>query len=234
MRNLVTLLMVLSIWVCQAQGLEFTGKAYDLKTNQLVYVEKQSVQSDENGFNTLIKTEYTRPSGEVFAKIQSDFKKDPFIPDVVFEDFRFSLRQEMTFDKEAKRIKILQTNTKTQKTTSKEIPLKPNMIAGQGFNNYILKNWDQLVAGKSLPLDFIVIAKQDFFSFELFRTPEKSKELLDISLKVKSVFLRAFVGTIETVYFHSDKRLKTFKGLSNLVDDKDQSLTVRIEYEYPK
>lgn len=232
MKTIVILIAFLS---SIAHSLEFTGKAYDQEKGQLLYIEKHKTVDDSSGFNQLIETQYTDPDGKVMATIRSDFKKDLVIPDVIFVDTRFGFKDEQVYDPETKLVKIVRTNDKNGKTEKNEFKAKKNMLGGQGFNNFLVKNFDQLLDKKSIPVQFIVLSSRDFFEFKIQLSGNKKLEpdQVEFGLSISSYFLKVFVSDIQTIYSKTTKRLLTFKGLSNLSNEKGKPYNVRIEYEYP-
>lgn len=216
-----------------SNALEFTGQAYKPGTKELLYIEKHKTQDDENGFNKIIETEYVTPDGKVFAKIKSDFSKDQVIPDKVFEDFRLGIKDELVFDPKTRKVIITRTNERTKKVKSNDFKAKDNSLAGQGFNNYLLKNFDTLEKGKSLPVNFIVLTNQDYFQFDIKKKSNKEDEII-FGLNISNLLFKAFVSEIRTTYAMANKRLLLFFGLSNIADAKGEPQNVEIKYEYPK
>lgn len=213
-------------------GMEFQGKAYDIKTGRLLYLENHKTQQDSSGLNKLIETEYVSPEGQLFAKIRSDFSKDQFIPDVIFEDFSKQIKEVQVYDIQKKEITIVKTYLKTSKTKQHSFPLKTNMLGGQGFNNFLLARFDELMNGKSVHVNFIVLSSQDFFQFDIKRKHEAKNGKIDFGLSVSSYILKIFVKEINVTYDVESKRLLFFQGLSNLSDEKGNPMKVKIEYEY--
>ncbi len=230
-----TVLLLFIFLSSLAHALEFKGKAYDQEKGQLIYIEKHKTVDDANGFNQLIETQYTDPDGKVMATIQSDFKKDLVIPDVIFVDSRFGFKDEQIYDPDTKIVKITRTNDKTGKIEKNEFKVKKNMLGGQGFNNFLVKNFDQLLDKKSIPVQFIVLSSRDFFEFkiQLSGNTKLEPDQVEFGLSISSYFLKVFVNDIQTIYSKTSKRLLTFRGLSNLSNDKGKPYNVRIEYEYP-
>ena len=213
-------------------AMEFTGKAYDLKTDQLLYTENHKTNEDGEGFNTFIETDYRDKEGALIAKIRSDFTKNKFIPDVTFEDLRNQTKETQTLDLEKNEVTIVRNYLKTNKTKQRTFSVKKNMLGGQGFNNFLRANFEDLVNGKSIHVNFIVLASRDYFQFDIKRKSPPQNESVDFGLNVSSYFLKVFVSEIKTRYNIQTKRLMTFKGLSNLLNENGDPMKVRIEYEY--
>ena len=220
----------------QTYAIEFSGKAFKPGTKEILYTEKHKTQDDEKGFNKVIETDYVLPDGTIFAKIKSDFSKDQLIPDKVFEDFRLGIKDELYFNPETRDVKITRTTDKTKKTKSHSFKAKKNSLAGQGFNNYLLQNFETLEAGQSLPVNFIVLTNQDYFEFDIKRKDQKNLDSSRVifGLNISNLLFKAFVSEIRTTYEIASKRLLVFFGLSNIADANGKPQNVEIVYEYPK
>lgn len=213
-------------------ALEFKGIAYALKSGELLYTEFHKTIPGDDGLMKLIETEYKNTQGEVIAKIRSDFSKDNFIPDVVFEDLRNQTKETQVLNKEKQSVTIQKLDIKKMQTKERTFPIKKNMLGGQGFNNFLVANFADLLGGKSIHINFIVLANRDYFQFDIKRKHPPENGQIDLGLNVSNYFLKMFVKEIKTRYDIKTKRLLTFKGLSNLLDAEGAPLKVRIEYEY--
>lgn len=203
------------------------GKALD-KDNKLIYTEVHTFTRLPGGEISAIKTVYTNAEGREIASVESDFSKDPFIPDTVFKDKRFNELQELSYDKDKKLITMKITDSKG-KTKSNTLARTDNMVSGQGFHNYILKNFD---AAKS-DIKFIVLPKMDYYSFYFERQESKTPGQRRFVLKISSWVLRALVKEIVVEYREKDKALMLFEGLTNIDSDKRDSQILKIEMNYP-
>lgn len=223
---IVWLLLLLSP---SAFGLEMVGEARDYSGNVL-YVEKHSIQEDERGLSRKIESEYRKPGGETFAKMTADFSKSALLPDLVFEDSRFDLRDELRYDPAAQSV-ILRHAMKGKK--AKEVRLKADslMVATQAFDNFIKLNFRDLNK-KRLPVHFVVLSNLDFFRFEALAADGGSADAPTFRLSVKSFFLKFFVDDIRVRYEALSKRLKFYQGVSNIRDDKGRTQKVKINYEF--
>lgn len=219
---------------CLAKSVEFTGRAYDLKTDQLLYIEKIKTQDDADGFNTLIEVDYLDADEKSFAKIRSDLSKNKFIPDVIFEDARNQIKDEQSFSAEKKEVLFKRTYLKTSKEKQRNFKIEKNMLGGQGFNNFLLARFAELLEGKSIHVNFIVLASQDYFQFDIKKIGDVRDGQVTFGLKVSSYFLKMFVKEIQVTYDVEKKRLMSFSGLSNLLDKTGEPMKVRITYEYAK
>ena len=228
----VILLLLLSLFISTAsfaqEKLVMKGDAFNSK-NKLVYVETHSYTKLPSGEITDINTKYHNPNGKLIAEVVSDFSKDPFVPDTIFNDYRFQEKQELTYNKDTKIITMKITDLKNNKSTSDTLKRTDNMVSGQGFHNYILKNFDKDKAD----IKFIVLPKMDYFSFYFQKEKAKTEGIRKFALKISSWVLRALVKEIVVEYRESDKSLVLFDGLTNIDDDNRGSQVLRIQMSYP-
>lgn len=209
-----------------AFGLVVTGKAF--RDNKLIYTEKHFPTSLSDGSYSTLKTEYIDDRGKLFSEISSDFSMDPFVPNVFFKDNRFNLIENISKDKGGNKLKIERDDKKNRKVSYLET--KPTSILGQGFHNYIIKNFDNILKDE-VDVHFIISSKSDQYHFKMYLAKKSENEVI-IRGKIDNFFLRAFVKEIELTYAVPSKRLLKFKGLSNLDDDQGNSQNVEILYEY--
>lgn len=219
------LILVLLLFT-NLEALVVTGKAFN--ENKLIYVEKHIPVVLKDGSYQSLKTEYFFENGKKFAEISSDFSQNQFVPNVVFKDDRFNLIESTRLDKNSKKLLIEREINSLKKSTSLEI--NPSSILGQGFHNFIVKNFDNILKAES-DVYFIITSKSDQFHFKMYLAKKTDKEVI-IKGKIDSFFLRAFVKEIELIYALPDKRLLRFKGLSNLDNNQGNSQNVDILYEY--
>lgn len=203
------------------------GKAYI--ENQLVYVEKHYPQYGGNGLYEKLKTEYFDAGNNKFAQIVSDFKNDKFIPNSLLEDFRHNTKEEIIFD--PKNVVVnYKKELKQKQEKSQSFKVVSNSIADQGFHNYIVANFDELLKTQK-KISIIVASQKDYFYF-LIDKKKISNDKVHFVITPNNFFLKQLVTPIELEYSISNKRLLRFYGLSNLNDEKGKSQVVNIVYEY--
>lgn len=209
-----------------AEALVVTGKAYS--ENKIIYVEKHFPIVLKDGSYQSLKTEYFFDNGKKFADISSDFSLNQFVPNVIFKDERFNLLEYIKWDRASNMLLIEREINNKKKSSSLEI--KSASILGQGFHNFIVKNFDNILKSE-VDVYFIITSKSDQFHFKMYLAKKTDKEVI-IKGKIDNFFLRAFVEEIELTYALPDKRLLRFKGLSNLDNNQGNSQNVDILYEY--
>lgn len=204
------------------------GEAFN-DENKLVYIETHTFKKLPSGEITDIKTTYHNAAGKLIAEVASIFTKDPFIPDTVFIDHRFNEKHELTYDKESKMINMKLTEMNSGKSKSNSIKRQDNMVSGQGFHNYILKNYDE----KRSDIKFIVLPKLDYYSFYFEQAPSKTDGYRRFILKISNWVLRAIVKEIVVEYKTNTRSLMSFEGLTNIESDDKNSQILKIKMSYP-
>ncbi len=210
-----------------AFGDTLLGEARNSK-GEVIYLETHEIQKDKSGSNSLIRVEYKKPNGEIFATMTSDFSKDPLVPKTVFEDTRFNTKIVL----ENSDGKIVFEELKNDKQIAKKSISKSGlMVASQGFDNFIRSHADQL-SRKPVDFKFGVLSKMDFYSLTGYQKDDSTDSELKYGIQPSSWFIRLFAGELNVVYDRKTMRLKTFKGRSNLLDDRGGSQDVTITYKW--
>jgi hypothetical protein len=205
------------------------GKAYDKTGNKILYHEVHEVKVDVKGFTQIIETKFLDPSLKEFATLKSTFKSNPFIPNSELFDKRLKRHETLELDGEQAHLKI---SIDGKKDEEKIIKINPNFVAGQGFNNFILKNFDDLLKGIDQKISLVVVPLLDFFNFEAKRNGKYSEKesTVDIKIQVASTFLKIFADPISLKYDKKTKHLLEYRGLSNLLNEKGENQQVVIKY----
>jgi hypothetical protein len=221
------LLIISTLVPFVVSGAELKGTAKNAK-GEVVYLESHEIVKDETDLNKFIKVEYKKLDGSVFAVMTSDFSKNKFVPETVFEDKRFSTKTTLKIAGDSLEFEEFKNGIAKSK---KKIPLKETMVAGQGFDNFIRANAAKLES-KPITFSFGVLEKKDFFSLTGYRRPSSSAETLEFGIKASSWIIRLFTQELKVVYEKEKKRLKSFVGTSNILTDKGESQNVSIHYEW--
>lgn len=217
-------------FVCVAESYEIKGVAKTLDGKTILYTERHEITLNSDGISQKIETSYLRPDGTLFAKNVADFSKNKTVPETQFEDLRFKKKEELTFLPDGKQ--ILLKIVKDGKPEEEKFTLTEKMVVGQGFDNFIKINFDKLIKNQ-ISISFGVLAKLDFFDFTA-QARNVSSKYVTFGINVSNLFLSFFVSELQVTYDRETKQLITYKGLSNLPDDRGNDQSVLIEYEKTK
>lgn len=211
-----------------SQSAYIKGIAKSKNDGQLVYIEKHNIEIDEKGLNKKINTKYLNPSGKLIAQGESNFLKNPLIPDVVFEDFRFGIKETLTLADD--RTIVIRQFKNNKSLVSKSFALKDSMAAGQGFDNFIKTKFEEL-KHKDIKLNFGVISQLNFFTFKAYTKKQNTDQTVLFGIELINPLYRLFSDELILKYDIKNKKLLTYQGLSNLLNEQQNTQAVIIEYE---
>ena len=204
------------------------GKAYDQKEQKVLYHEVHRIVSDDRGFVVYLETKYLDSNLKEFGSLRSDFKKSSFVPNSVLNDSRLKRKETLTLVGDKAEIEVSIDGKGAKK---KSITVAENSVAGQGFNNFILKNFDDLMAAQDKKVEFIFVQILDYFNFTASRVGKSAYEdIVSFKIAMSSFFMKAFAEPIMLKYDKKTKSLAEFRGLSNLNSDKNEKQNVVIKY----
>lgn len=225
--KITTLLLFLMIAPSLCIGETLKGVAKNSK-GQIVYIEKHEIEKDGTGLNKLIRVEYSKPDGSIFANMTSDFSNHKTVPYTVFEDLRFKSKHTIRIVGSS----VEFDEVKEGKSVSKKsVPLTESMVASQGFDNFIRTNLTKL---SSDPVDFQfgILEKKDFYLLTGYKRKSNSAQEIEFGIRAGHWYLRPFVQELRVVYEASSMRLKSFEGRSNILDDSGSAQNVLITYQW--
>lgn len=217
------LLSVFTSW-----SLELKGIAKSMDKKEVLYTEVHQITKNENGLNKFIETKYIDKDGKVFATMRSDFSKSPVLPIISFEDTRFSLKEELSWDDDGKHVRLKITDPKGAQ--EKKFPVTDKMVAGQGFDNFIKTNYESMQK-KALPIKFGVLSAMDFYSFKGYQKEKASSKSDKFGISLTNLVLRLFADELLVEYDPKTKQLLSYRGLSNIMSPSQKSQNVHIDYE---
>ncbi|MFT7184731.1 MAG: hypothetical protein ACI84K_000097 [Pseudohongiellaceae bacterium] len=223
--------------------LVFTGKAYSLDSEQLLYVERHSIKLNDLGEYLSSQVNYFDPEGQSIATKFLDFSDSQTMPKLSFVDKRINAKIEVQpFDKEQQhRVRILKERGDERKVSEVKTEDKYTSIIDAGFDLYVMANWQKLLDGGAIEMEFLALTRAKYIGFKLEPAHlEKNAKMgqLVLSLRPQNFFIRLLMEPIYLSYDINSKRLIRFEGLTNLeMVEQGQGLgdnfVARIEYSYP-
>ena len=229
---IMTLILPLSL-LADLTTEQSVGKAYD-DDGKLRYTEKHTTKF-KNGRIHSLSTKYVKEGGDVFGTLTSDFANYVELPDYQFVDTRFDRQDGSSFNSEDKSFTIYGKANKSADKKKKKVFIKDKrLISGQGLHAYIVSNMDDLMKlEKPFEFYFLIPMIQDFFSFRMkpYKKWEDKKQV-QFRIEIDNWFLRLFAPHVDVTYNYETKRLLEYKGISNLLDDDEDTYDVTIKYSY--
>lgn len=223
MRSLKIILLSLSFALSlKAETLEGIAKS---KNGDFVYRELHTLVRDESNELESITTNYFKKDGSEFASMNSNFKKNKYVPDTIFIDRRFDEKITTSLINGEIEFNFFKKDVLTK---TKKLKLDDQMVAGQGFDNFLR---DKIIKPneKSKSVHFVVIPQADYFRFKISDLSGSDQSERQITIKPESFVIRMLVDEIKLTYTNAGRTLKRFQGISNLNNDKNQSQIVDIE-----
>lgn len=211
----------------------FLGKAISNKDQKVIYNEKHQVEYSGPLVNKVVTT-YTDSTGKEIAKLTSIFKGNNQLPDTEFIDQRNGYKEFTTLKDKVYEIKTTDIKGKTK---TGKVDIDENLVCGQGYHNFIIKNLDSFKVGEKRELKFIIPSMRDYFTFDLtYLGPlDKSKpDEVSFRLDITNWILSMFADKIQVTYSKKNKTLLKYNGLTNLKDDKGDQYDATITYEFPQ
>lgn len=199
--------------------------------SKIIYTENHTLTYDDKNLLKQTKTEYYSVGNKLLATLISDFTKSLSSPDYEMtyitngnkEGLRRMGDQIILFDHVAgknERVKTIE-----EKKTQEKI-----LMAGQGFNYYLIDNLQEVKEKKILPIRLLIPGKLDYYDFRVKFLDEDKAGNMNFELSVDSWVLRMIAPTLYVKYNKNEKRIVWYKGLSNIPDEKGKTQTVEINY----
>jgi hypothetical protein len=209
---------------------KYKGVAFDLNSNSILYVEDHE-EVIENGKRIGLKTSYCEPTGRVIVHRTVSFKDNETMPTFQTEDFRDGYLEGAEVHGDSVRLYWRKNYQSILKEKTILIPVPAAVDAG--FNNFIQRNWDDLMQGTKRQFNFGAPFALDYYGFRLYKTEEKivdGRKQAVMQCEIDNFIIRLFVNPIILTYDVETRRLVEYAGISNINNEKGKSYFVKIKY----
>lgn len=212
---------------------EFYGYAYDRQKNTFLYSEHYTEFYEDNKH---IKTEivYRDPEGKIIGKKVLDFSKNPSIPVFEFRYYRNGYTEGSFY--EDKGFRVYHQDGKKERAVSRILSIQDNVSLDSGIHRFIQMNFQKLLQGEVIVVNFAVPSRLDFVKFRLYKTKEfteQNRKVVRLHFEIDNSILRLFVPPIVVDYDAETKDLLKYTGISNLYDESNKPYQVIIIFRYP-
>jgi hypothetical protein len=203
----------------------FQGQAR-LSDGRLAYVEEHDVRRDGERIVDA-ETRYLSPDGRLIARLRSDYSRDPFAPEYVFEDFRTGTAEAVRWNEGSLE---MSSNGKSRLLSPPEaVPV----VAGQGLDRFARSRLEDLARGAELRVELALPSRLDSYGFRLRAAGEgRDDSAIRVRIEPSSFLLRLLAPSIEADYEPGTGRLLRYRGVSNLSGDQGETRQVEILYRY--
>lgn len=210
-----------------------SGSAYNIENNRLLYRELYSPINE----NREVTVTYVRPDGTPFATKVLTYTGDPVQPEFEYNDQRD--KEHLAAHFTAGRLTLVydQEGYKQEKDIMETLGL----VIDAGFDAFVQKEWDKLVAGKKLNFHFTLPYRLSTVKLQVKQITADKSPLFKAGvpetwryfiIEPANKFAALFADPIHLAYESDGKYLMRYHGRSNLDSDEGGTWDVRIEYEY--
>lgn len=207
--------------------------ARDPDTGELLYTEQHLLRHEDQQLRQRLVL-YRCADGTAFARKRVDYAASALAPSFHFEDARTGYREGLRRDGGTRELWVQAAPEESERSAALEAG--PRLVADAGFDEFIRGQWQSLLAGKAVPLEFAVPARLDSYDFTVRRrgSTTSAGEPAEVFRLRLGGLLGLLAPHIDVAYGRDSRRLLWFEGLSNLRgDDGDDQLQARIEFPQP-
>lgn len=220
-----------------AEKLHFKGTAFSLDNNALLYTEYHEIKVNTLGQYERGEVIYRDENGQVIATKVLDFSLNALVPNLVFKDHRS--QSDITLSRAGSDLIVEYfdgVKNRTHKTRFKPNGSGNPLVADAGFDRFVLKNWNKILAGEKLVFDMLALTRGETIPFQMSMI-NKTSDQVAIEVKPDSWLVRLLVKPIHLSYELNSQKLMRFEGLTNIQAEengrlKDENAMAKIVYEY--
>ncbi len=212
-----------------ATTLQYEGRAMDPESGSLLYTERHLLrEAAGNPVERLVT--YHCPNGNAFARKSVDYRDSRWAPDFELNDARDGYREGLRRQEGAPWVFVRDSAGTRQRTAA--IGTTSRLVADAGFDEFVRRNWQLLVAGETVSFSFALPANQRAYTFKLRRVGElRVGEVPAHLMRLKLGGLLGLIAPqIDVAYAKSSRRLLRFEGVTNLRDADGEQWSARIEF----
>jgi hypothetical protein len=209
----------------------FSGRALDVESGRWLYTE-QHRHVYQGGRWKSGQIRYVAPQGTVLGEKTLDFSQDPFVP--LMRTVYAPIGQEEAITRIEGSTITMETVRDGQRK-AKDVARPQSLAVDSGFHAFVQAKLEELMSGKTIPMQFGVISQFDHFRFRVRRAEGVSEQAPgSVALRVEAdSMLRLVVPTVNLVYDTRSKDMLEYEGMSNIVDPQTRKAPrVRIRYDY--
>jgi hypothetical protein len=195
--------------------ISYSGTALARHSSKILYGEKDVLRYHQERIaeRTVL---YTCPDGSAFARKTVSYA-DAIAPDFLLEDTSNGMSQGV---RSAGGTRTVFYRDKVQAEKSMALLPVAGLVTDAGFDEFIRANWAALLAGKTLPIQFLIPSRLEVIAFQVQRLRgETVNEIESQVFRLRLSGIRGWVlKGIEVYYSSSQHELVRYDGISDLRD----------------
>lgn len=234
LKFIVTAMLALCTLPAAAQSSTPTiviGEAYDIRSNQLLYVEKHRYLSANQH-----EVKYYNPEGELFAEKSLSYGRYEQAP--AFEQTNQLRGEWIKVSDQGDYLKVEYREKSDSIVFDKRIKVSDHLLVDAGFDRYVKMHWDSLVSlQQTREIEYLVPSRMTTVGFEVARVNCLSgtrEGAICFAISPTSWFVSLAVDPITVAYDLESRNLLRFNGRGNIVSDSGKYQSVDIHYQYPE
>ncbi len=207
----------------------YSGRAHAPEDGRLLYVEQHLQRFDGASLRERWVI-YRCPDGAPFARKRIDYTPSPIAPAFVLEDGRDGYREGLRWQDGD--IELFVHDPAGEGERRARLAVAAELVADAGFDEFIRREWDRLLAGEAVALRFAIPARGQAFAFRV-----RHQGRVDIDARPAELFRLRLGGVlgwiaphIDVAYTRDGRRLRRYEGLSNLRDGRGRQWVARIDF----
>ncbi len=211
----------------------YEGTAFELDSGKMIYTESHYLHFVDAALSDRVVL-YRCPNGKAFGRKMMRTNGKPMMPEFELTDARLGYREGLTT--RPKGLTVFYQSTAKKAEKSDTLDASRTLVADAGFDEFVRANWTNLIAGKSVPLDFVVPSQLDYLGFKV-KWVKKSNingEAVQVFKLAPSGILGWVTSGLDVTYADSDRSLRQFAGLSNIRDLSGDNYEAKIEFAKAK
>ena len=229
------LLFVASQPAVMAQDAErLVGKVYDANTGARVYTEEHSIIRSES--QSQIQTRYIDIESNIIGERVVNFQNG-LVVSYELEQPQLGIKERIERTAKGLIIEVVNEDDRRNKQVTYKNP--ESIVIDAGFDDFIVRKWDDLMAGKSLKFPFASTGQLDVVYLQLKRVDADSRVLSQagkarFEMNVSNPFLRLLLDPVTIEYYVQSQVLASYRGISNIKNENEENYDVFIEFEHDR
>lgn len=172
---------------------------------------------------------YTCSDGAAAFARKEVWYVDPTAPDFALEDPSNGMREGIRSSSSG-RVVFFASHTEAEKIAA--LPRVAGLVADAGFDEFVRMHWDDLMAGRSLALRFLVPSRLADFAFRVQHLRADRIDGAPVEVfRLKLAGIRGWIiPGIDVFYGTGDRTLRRYEGLSDLRDAANDNFQTQIDF----
>ena len=225
---MILICLPLPVWALADSPPRLVGEAFSMSSGELLYREFHSFSQDRLDHHVSYRTADDKPLAEKVI----DYRFGESSP--AFTQTSFDNRSLVAINWDNSDLVMrYQAGAKPEKNY--RVKTRQPLVIDAGFNNFVRKNWQRLLAGESVKLYYAAANRDQLLKLRIKISDCFYPGATDVCFSINSAnaLLRLLVPDIELGYNQQTRQLSRFRGAGNILDKEGKALKVDIHYEYP-